>query len=873
MRPNLKNTSLFFLSFILALIAPGLGVSGEGETIQLPPPADREVDFVREVAPLLESRCFLCHGSQQQMKGLRLDRQEDALRGGESGPVILPGNSAQSRLIQLIAGTNPTQVMPPAGDGLTTEQVGLVRAWIDQGAKWPSTKTTDSLAGTLETDSSHWAFRPIRRPPVPEVDSSKWLRNPIDHFILKRLEAEGIEPSPEADRATLIRRLSLDLIGLPPDHREVAEFLADSSPQAYERQVDRLLNSPHFGEKWTRHWLDLARYSDSDGYRQDAFRPHAWRYRHWLIQAFNRDMPFDRFTLEQIAGDLLPGATGEQKVGTGFHRNTASNREGGVDMNQFRHEQVVNRVKSVGTTWLGLTVGCAQCHDHKYDPLSHKEYYQLFAYFNDAEEVNVDAPLPGEMGPYLREVASYRKKRRELLEEYGVPREQRSWEAKMLEAMANPGKWQNWDKAVGTLHVGVSQGVYGMGEKILRTPPEQRNEKQTVILTNHFVWYSSLGLPVKHYKDEFKYDKLWKKLQELDEAFPALSQAQTLATEKDPRQTHIHLRGDFKRPGDPVKPAIPGFLHPMVDSDEPPRLRLARWLIDQGNPLTARVTVNRLWQELLGRGIVSTSEDFGTQGEAPSHPQLLDWLAADFKESGWSIKETIGKMVLSATYRQASDPRPELASRDPSNALLARQSRVRLSAELIRDSALAVSGLLHPVIGGKSVRPPQPKGGQTKGKWVESQGRDRYRRGLYIQIQRMAPYPFLINFDLPPAYASACRRGRSNTALQALNLLNDPVFFEAAQGLAMRVLTEAPASLEDRLDHAFRLCLARDPAPSEREWLATALRKQEEILKEELELARLALPADLAGVSLSEGAAWVGASRVLLNLDEFITRE
>ena len=822
---------------------------------------------------MFQDRCFLCHGPRQQMKGLRLDRREDALRGSESGPVILPGNSAGSRLVQLIAGTNPTQVMPPDGDGLTPEQVGMVRAWIDQGAKWSTPETADSHPGAQEAASSHWAFRPIRRPPVPEVAGSNWPRNPIDHFIQKRLEADGIEPSPEADRVTLIRRLSLDLIGLPPNPREVTEFLADASPHAYERQVSRLLNSPHFGEKWARYWLDLARYSDSDGYRGDAFRPHAWRYRHWVIEAFNRNMPFDRFTLEQIAGDLLPGATAEQKVGTGFHRNTASNREGGVDMKQFRHEQVVNRVKTVGTTWLGLTVGCAQCHDHKYDPLSQKEYYQLFAYFNDAEEVNVDAPLPGEMGPYLREVAAYRKKRRELLEEYRVPREQPPWEAKLLEAMANPGKWQNWDKAVGTLRVGVSQGVYGMGEKILRTPPEQRNEKETVLLTNHFVWHSNRGLPVKRYKDELKYDELWKKLQELDEAFPALSQAQTLGTEKDPRQTHIHPRGDFRHLGDLVEPAIPGFLHSMADSDEPPRLRLARWLIDPTNPLTARVAVNRLWQELFGRGIVPTSEDLGTQGEKPSHPLLLDWVASDFRDGGWSMKEIIRSVVLSATYRQDSAPRPELASVDPNNALLARQSRVRLSAELIRDSALAVSGLLHPVIGGKSVRPPQPGGGQTNKEWVESQGKDRYRRGLYIQIQRMDTYPFLTNFDLPPAYASACRRGRSNTALQALNLLNDPVFFEAAQGLAMRVLTEAPVRLEDRLDHAFRLCLAREPHPSEREWLATAIRQQEEILEEELELARLALPADLPGVSVTEAAAWVGASRILLNLDEFITRE
>ena len=806
------------------------------------------------------------------MKGLRLDRREDALRGSESGPVILPGNSAGSRLVQLIAGTNPTEVMPPGGSGLTAEQVGILRAWIDQGAKWPDPEDTDS-SPALESESSHWAFRPIRKPRVPDVDAASWPRNPIDHFVLKRLEKEEIEPSLEANRVTLIRRLSLDLIGLPPTPREVSNFLSDTGPGAYERQVDRLLSSLHLGEKWARHWLDLGRYSDSDGYRQDAFRPHAWRYRHWVIQAFNEDMPFDRFTVEQIAGDLLPDATGEQKVGTGFHRNTASNREGGVDFHRFRYEQVVNRVKTVGTTWLGLTVGCAQCHDHKYDPLSQKEYYQLFAYFNDAEEVNVDAPLPGEMGPYLTNVDAYKKKRQELLQEYGVYREQPPWEAKLLEAMANPGKWQNWDKAVGTLRLGDKQGVYAQGEKILRTPPEERNEKETVILTNHFVWYSNLGLPFKRFKDELKYDELWTKLQELDEAFPGLSQAQTIAAEKSPRPTHIHLRGDFARPGEVVQPGVPGFLHPIDESDEPSRLRLARWIIDPANPLTARITVNRLWQELFGRGLVYTSEDFGTQGEKPSHPLLLDWMASEFRDGGWSMKGLIRTMVLSATYRQDSAPRPELATMDPNNALLARQSRLRLSAELIRDSALAVSGLLHPVVGGKSVRPPKPGVKKENKKWVESQGRERYRRGLYIQLQRMDTYPFLMNFDLPPAYAAACRRERSNTALQALNLLNDPVFFEAAQGLAMRVLLEAPARLEDRVDHAFRLSLARAPDPSEREWLSTALRRQEKIFEEEQEMARLALPADLPGISMTEAAAWVGGSRILLNLDEFITRE
>jgi len=853
--------------------------SSVAQPTKLPPPVSKRVKFSRDVAPILQRYCTGCHGTQQQKLGLRLDRREDAIRGSETGPVIIVGNSANSRLIQIVSGVLEDEAMPPEGDRLTDKEVGILRAWIDQGVHWDTfqfsqeTKSPTSQRGTASS-SSHWAFQLIQQPAVPVVQNSDWVRNPIDNFVLAELEYQGIEPAEEAARTQLIRRVSLDLIGLPPTPAEVAAFLDDGRPDAYERLVDRLLDSPHYGEKWARYWLDLARYSDSDGYRGDGFRPHAWRYRHWVIDAFNRDMPFDQFTIEQIAGDLLPNATAEQKVATGVHRNTPSNREGGTDVHKFRFEQVINRINTVGTAWLALTVGCAQCHDHKYDPLTQKEYYQLFAFFNSAEEVNIDAPLPGEMEPYLREVETYRKKRKGLLAKYRVLELQSPWESKLLEARANPGKWQNWDKALGTVRVGAGHPIYGRGEKILLTPPEQRSERDAKILTNHFIQFYNQVVPPKVYKEELKFVQLRKELSALEQRFPALSQAQTIASEEKPRQTYIYRRGDFKRPGRPVDPGMPAFLYKAPDSPLPPRLKLAKWLVTEENPLTARVMVNRFWQELFGRGIVATAENFGTQGERPSHSELLDWLAFQFRDQGWGVKRSIRTIVLSATYRQSSETRQHLEKRDPENVLLARQSRLRLSAEPIRDSALAVSGLLDRVVGGKSVRPTLPEGARLlQSQWVESEGRERYRRGLYIQYQRMAPYPFMANFDAPAAYSPVCRRGRSNTPLQALNLLNDPVFFEAARALAVRVLTEASADQQDRLDHAFQICLARTPDPIERDGLLLAIRQQQEILAQEPELAELMFPNDLAGIPKMEVAAWVGASRILLNLDEFITRE
>ena len=385
--------------FITGLVLLGAG-GATGQTRPLPPPASNPVDFGRDIAPVLKKRCVPCHGAALQQSGLRLDSREALLKGGSSGPVIAPGDSAGSRLIRLVGGADPEVVMPPAGPRLSEVEVGLFRAWIDTGAVWPQEVVFDGGQGA-RPKSSHWSFQPILHPQPPSVQRASWLKNPIDAFVLAKLESEGIEPSPEAEREKLIRRLSLDLTGLPPTPDEVASFMADSRPDAYQRQVDRLLDSPHFGEKWAVHWLDQARYADSDGYEKDSRRPHAWRWREWVINAFNNDLPFDQFTIQQIAGDLLPNATVDQKVATGFHRNTPTNREGGVNIEMFRFEQVVDRASTVGSVWLGLTVGCAQCHDHKYDPISQKEFYQLYAYFNNADEVNIEAPLAGEMGPYL----------------------------------------------------------------------------------------------------------------------------------------------------------------------------------------------------------------------------------------------------------------------------------------------------------------------------------------------------------------------------------------------------------------------------------------------------------------------------------------
>jgi hypothetical protein len=723
--------------------------------------------------------------------------------------VIVPGRSAESKLVHAAAGTDPDAKMPPTGPALTAAQVGTLRAWIDQGADYGRR----AAANTNSAKSDHWAFQPIRRPAVPALATHHSpLTNPIDAFILARLEKEGLKPSPEADRGTLIRRVSLDLSGLPPTPEEVDAFVKDASPGAYERVVERLLASPHYGERWARHWLDSARYADSDGYEKDSGRPFAWRYRDWVIDALNADVPFDRFTIEQLAGDLLPGATLDQKIATGFHRNTLTNKEGGVDQEEFRVAAVVDRVTTTGKVWLGLTVGCCQCHDHKYDPLSQREFYQLFAYFNSDREADVNAPLPGEAEKLKAQQAAFDAEK-----------------AKLQSAV---------DEAK---------------EKKL---PDADVKKREQALAAH------------------------------QKKAPNPSKAMTLAA-GPARPTHVMIRGDFLRPGVEVKPGTPAVLPGTPGADAPgspkTRLDLAKWLVSPDNPLTARVTVNWVWAKFFGRGIVATPEDFGTQGEKPSHPELLDWLASEFRGPagcGWSIKKLHRLIVTSATYRQSSKMTPELAARDPLNVLLARQARLRLEAEIVRDGALAASGLLNRTVGGPSIRPPQPPGISeltyaNSAKWVETTGPGRYKRGLYIWFQRTSPYPMLMTFDSPDSNVCVVRRERSNTPLQALALLNDAVFVEAAQALAKRVLTEKKDEVPcRRLKHCFRLCLGREPGPKERERLLHLL--------DEFKKLAAADPAGAAklpgshkpeGVAPAEAAAWVALARTVLNLDEFVTRE
>jgi mono/diheme cytochrome c family protein len=790
------------------------------------------VDYARDVEPILRRNCHACHGPAQHMNGLRLDRPEDALRGSYSGPVILPGRSAESKLLQMVAGQVAGKIMPPAGARLAAAEIAILRAWIDQGARFPL-----PAAKTQHLTPALW--RPVRRPAVPSGAG-----HPIDAFVRAALQAKGIEPSPEADRVTLIRRVSLDLTGLPPTPEEVDEFVADRRPEAYERVVDRLLASPHYGEKWARHWLDLARYADSDGFEKDLFRPWAWRWRHWVIEALNRDLPFDQFTIQQIAGDLLPNATVEQRVATGFQRNTLKNREAGVKREEARFEELVDQTNTVATVWLGLTLRCAQCHDHKYDPITQKDYYQLFAFFNSAEEADIDAPLPGEMGPYLRLRPEYEAKRRAVLEQFGIPALQSAWEPRMIRAMDDPGRDLDWDFSVTSMRAMVDHA-----ERLLRKGPEKRSARESHRLTDYFL--STPGPDIAKDKEATeRVRKAREKIRELDRTFPALSQAYTLAASSEPVRTYIALRGDYRRQGVEVEPNTPAALPPLPPGPEAARLRLARWLVSRENPLTARVAVNRMWQEFFGAGLARTSEDLGTQGEPPTHPELLDWLAAEFLDRGWSMKSMHRLIVTSATYRQSSRAREDLKDRDPDNRLLARQSRLRLSAELIRDAALAASGLLYPAVGGKSIRPVQPESISkltyaNGAAWQESEGPDRYRRGLYIHYQRTSPYPQLVNFDAPDSNTACARRRRSNSPLQALNLLNDPVFVEAAQALAARVRSEA-AEGPARWERMFRLCLGRSPDPAERDRIATFYEQRKSLF----ELAR-----------------------ALLNLDEFMTRE
>lgn len=757
----------------------------------------QDLTYNRDVRPILAENCFACHGFDHAKReaGLRLDTQEGSVAALESGQVaIKPGSPDESELVRRIQSDNHDEVMPPAESGkrLTDAQKETLRDWISQGAKY----------------EKHWAFIGPSKTPVDAA------MHPIDHFVRVRLASEGISPSPEADRITLLRRVSLDLTGLPPSPADVDAFLEASQKDpesAYSDVVERLLNSPAYGERWGRWWLDQARYADSNGYSVDAPRS-IWKYRDWVVNSLNRDMPFDQFTIEQLAGDLLPDATDEQRIATGFHRNTQINQEGGIDPEQFRIDSIFDRVATTGSVWLGLTIGCCQCHDHKFDPIRQKEYYQFFAFFNNQDEPSLtvyDAEIDALA---LQE----EKKRLDAAVDDIV--------SKSAEALA---AWET--QLMPDQRLSLPKDV----QKIVESKKPMRTAQQ-----NRLLYAAGPGA-----MDE-AFQTAGKRLKQIDQQLGKGVATLVLKELTTPRKTTVFIQGDFTRPAEEVTCGTPSILPPLNktandhSADSPDRLDLARWIVSGRNPLTSRVIVNRVWQQYFGRGLVETENDFGLQGSAPTHPELLDWLAVEFIERRWSLKALHRLIVTSHTYRQRSVERPELREKDRGNYLLARQRRLRLEGEIVRDVCLSASGLLSLKMGGPPVYPPIPQGvmglGQANREWKVSEGEDRYRRGLYTFIYRATPPPSLNVFDAPDGYSTCTRRVRSNTPLQALALMNDSAFFEFATALEKTIKT-------DGLGVAFRRCASRPPEENE--------------------------------LQILEKLDTLSAARAMLNLDETVTRE
>jgi len=1004
--------------------------------------AEDPVDFKRDIRPILSNNCFLCHGpDDKNRKGdLRLDRKEDAFKKVEGKAAFVPGKPEQSEAYLRITTADPDDQMPPkkSGKKLTPKQIELIRKWVQQGARW----------------SDHWSFVAPERSAIPGVKTKSWVQTPVDAFVLARLEREGMTPSAAADRETLLRRLSLDLVGLPPTPQEIDAFVSDGNPGAYERQVDRLLASPHYGERWARQWLDAARYADSDGFEKDKPR-ETWFYRDWVINAFNRDLPYNQFVVEQLAGDLLPNATQDQIVATGFLRNSMVNEEGGIDPEQFRMEAMFDRMDAIGRGILGLTIQCAQCHSHKYDPLTQEDYYRMFAFLNNAHESNITVYTPAEqmqradLFRQIREIedelrhktpdwkekmraweagarenqpewtivkpdvddisnggqkytpladGSFRAEgyaptkhtvklmvkvpmesitgfRLELLNDPNLPRngpgrsirgtgalsefgveagaadgsvkpqkvkfasatadveapeapleaiyddkttkkritgpvafaidgkDDTAWSVDIgpgrrnmprkavfvpekplafkggafitFSLKQNHGGWNSDDNQtynLGRFRLSVTAAPSPVADPVpaavraaMAVPEEQRTPAQELLIFGH--WRTTVA-EWKEAND--KIEALWKQHPE--------GSLQLALLERDAmRPTHMLRRGDFLHPEKAVAPGVPGFLNSLPSDGPANRLTFARWLVDRKAPTTARSIVNRVWQSYFGTGLVATSEDFGSQAEAPSHPELLDWLAVEFMEKGWSFKALHRQIVTSSTYRQSSKVTADGLARDPANRLLARGPRFRVEGEIVRDIALAASGLLNPKVGGPSVYPPAPGmlflppvsyGPKV---WKEETGENRFRRAIYTFRYRSVPYPALQAFDTPPGEASCVRRSRSNSPLQALTTLNEPLFVECAQALGARILKEGGASDEERLAHAVRICLGRKPTAREKTVLLDFVAKEKERLAASPD--KLKLLTGSKGEASAELGAWTAAARVLLNLDEAITKE
>jgi len=828
------------------------------ESPPLPPAATTKVDFARDVEPIFASRCYECHSEKKSKSGFRLDNKARAFLGGDSGkPFLVPGKSSQSQIILRVAGlVSADEVMPASGERLTTQQIGLLEAWIDQGANWPETAS-----------KPHWAYVKPVQPALPKVQHARWPRNSIDAFILARLEKEKLLPSAEADRVTLIRRLSLDLTGLPPTIEEVDAFVADKSKDAYEKLADRLLASPHFGERWARVWLDLARYADSHGYEKDPPRS-MWPYRDWVIKAFNRNMPFDQFTLEQIAGDMLPNATLDQKIASGFNRNTMINTEGGVDGEQSRVETIVDRVNTTATVWLGSTLACAQCHTHKYDPFTQAEYYKFFAFFNNSDEPKLQLPAAEQTARKKQLADDVEKLEAEFKKVTPeLTAAQTAWEAKESNDLARAPI-----AATTTNKPDAAPEIPTNIVKILKVAPAERTAQQHDEINDYF---RSQAPELKTVRDQLA--ELHKAQETLQDEIPTTL---VMRERAEPRETHVMIRGNFLNTAERVYPGVPAILPPLPKAETTNRLTLARWLVSPDNPLTARVTMNRFWEQIFGHGLVETVEDFGTQGERPTHPELLDWLAAEFMRQNWDMKAMLRLIVTSATYRQSSRSTPELIERDPYNRLYARGPRFRVPAEAVRDIALQASGLLSSKIGGPSVYPYQPDGIWTQlyssDQWVTSKGEDKYRRGIYTFWRRTSTYPSFMSFDAPSRELICPRRQRSNTPLQALTTLNDPSFVEAAQALARRVMKASKGDAGADVAYAFRLCVSRSPKSKETERLVALYEQELAQFKQDAPAAQKLATGDLGkppeGVSVEKLAAWTVVANVLLNLDETITK-
>ncbi len=1051
--------------FLVAVYVAANGRGPSGASNQPP------VDFNREIRPILSENCFMCHGPDEKTRMARL--RFDTREGAFSKPgIIVPGNSGQSELIRRITSNDDAVRMPLPASGrtLTEDQIARLRRWIDEGAKW----------------NTHWAYLPPRRPEVPRTENAGWVRNPIDNFVLSRLGKARLKHAPEADRATLLRRLSYDLTGLPPSPAEVDSFLADRSPDAYEKRVEQLLESPHYGERMAMMWLDLARYADTHGYHIDSHR-EMWHWRDWVIAAFNRNEPFDQFTIEQLAGDLLPNATTDQKIATGFNRNHMINFEGGAIPEEYQVEYVVDRVEATSNTWMGTTMGCARCHSHKFDPISQKEFYQFFAFFNNVPELGLDGQT-GNAKPFLQlptpdqkarldRLTGEIKEKEAALSDKEVGPLQLQWEKtfakKPLTTLRGKliahyeldgnlsdvsggyrhGRTVRGDPTFGSGRVGkavsfdgdtqVSFGDVGgfdrqdaftiafwlKGEsntplavlqrvdpsaarrgyefilddlaligiqkraarltfRLVSSWPDDAAEIRTrerislgdwhhiavrydgrghasglnlsldgniaeievvrdnlsgstrtdaelqigdkragqpyrgeiddlriygraldgdelrELAVDYPVWNILSGVTGKRTEEEARRVReyflgtaapdamrssfaaltaLTKEKEDLEKAIPT---TMVMGELEKPRETFVLARGDYRNKTEKVEPGVPAVLPPLPRGAPRNRLTLARWLVDPSHPLTARVAVNRFWQMYFGVGIVKTSEDFGSQGDPPSNPELLDWLATEFVRSGWDVRAMQRLMVTSATYRQSSRLTPELLEKDPENRLLARGPRFRLPAEMVRDTALAASGLLNSDVGGPGVFPYQPKGiweelafgdGFSAQSYRQSSGRDLYRRSMYTFWKRTAPPPSMITFDAPDREKCTARRSIANTPLQALVLLNDPTFVEAARALASRTLETASGSDSARLSYAFRLATARGPSADELIELRHLLAKERSHYRADLpaaeRLLHLGESIPPARIPRAELAAWTTVSSVILNLDETITKE